>query len=134
MDYQKTVVKKHAKVQNSKKTPETKYWKRFKVSLGYKHKYKLGSNLYCRYSHLLLSKNMPVLLPSTFHLLHLMILLSHLLLVYRSIHPKHINLKRQSLDSKILLIQEVSDMTASCLLPVMLLVLCRCLMSVLVRF
>lgn len=31
MEYQKTVVKKYAKVTTSKKTAEAKYWKRFKV-------------------------------------------------------------------------------------------------------
>lgn len=31
MDYQKTVVKKYAKVHSSKNTAEAKYWKRFKV-------------------------------------------------------------------------------------------------------
>lgn len=33
MDYKKTVVKKQAKVQTSKKTAETRYWKRFKVKI-----------------------------------------------------------------------------------------------------
>ena len=38
MEYQKTVIKKYAKVATSKKTSETKYWKRFKVTLNYQNK------------------------------------------------------------------------------------------------
>lgn len=75
-----------------------------------------------KFSHPLLLKNMPALLLFTFHQFHRTILQLHPQLVFKFTLQRHINLKKQFHDLKILLIPAVLDKTVNSLLPVMQLV------------